>query len=107
MAVSPCGAEAEHGLFSTHDSDLVVTPARFVAEEWLKDRAEIRVKVLPSGLNLMATRLGPVTSGITRLVNITEDPPHTEEKIPEQLLSKLWDLEAVGIHDDPSQRSKV
>ncbi|KAL6723564.1 hypothetical protein Aduo_018552 [Ancylostoma duodenale] len=64
-------------------------------------------KVLPSGLNLMTTRLGPVTSGITRLVNITEKPSHIEEKTTGQLLSKLWDLETVGIHDDPSPSSET
>ncbi|KAL6743080.1 hypothetical protein Aduo_016164 [Ancylostoma duodenale] len=64
-------------------------------------------KVLPSGLNLMTTRLGPVTSGITRLVNITKKPSHIEEKTTGQLLSKLWDLETVGIHDDPSPSSET
>ncbi|KIH58225.1 zinc knuckle [Ancylostoma duodenale] len=59
-----------------------------------------------NGLITINTRFGPVTSGHTRLprnhVLITKETRDEEYSSTDTILSKLWDLETIGIHDDPN-----
>ncbi|KAL6735613.1 hypothetical protein Aduo_006035 [Ancylostoma duodenale] len=59
-----------------------------------------------NGLITINTRFGPVTSGYTRLprnhVLITKETRDEEYSSTDTILSKLWDLETIGIHDDPN-----
>ncbi|KHJ90605.1 hypothetical protein OESDEN_09548 [Oesophagostomum dentatum] len=59
---------------------------------------------LPSGMVLTHTRFGPIISGYAHkqstnvcAVNIAAD----EDDTPRDVISKMWDLETIGIRDDP------
>ncbi|KIH53908.1 integrase core domain protein [Ancylostoma duodenale] len=57
--------------------------------------------VLPSGLVLSHTRFGPTVSGISLFVNVAQVVDHSSAERSVDSVTRLWDLDLLGITDDP------
>ncbi|KAL6740660.1 hypothetical protein Aduo_013999 [Ancylostoma duodenale] len=57
--------------------------------------------VLPSGLVLSYTRFGPTVSGLSLFVNVAQVVDYSSAERSVDSVSRLWDLDLLGITDDP------
>ncbi|KAL6728134.1 hypothetical protein Aduo_009938 [Ancylostoma duodenale] len=57
--------------------------------------------VLPSGLVLSYTRFGPTVSGLSLFVNVAQVVDYFSAERSVDSVSRLWDLDLLGITDDP------